>query len=309
MFSPPGRSDGRSSVPSAGIAHARQLTARWGHSHGCPVTVFTLPQRSGIMNPMRSVAVVVSFCGLGWADAAADDSKLGKEGIEVVSKGWQPGKNKLCCGYPLSEPGGFRYTYYWMADQHRHQDTARWQQLPARVLDFQGVGVDNGLVDIYTAERLYLATVIESFANELKMEGSGWLADGRVVNYASRCSLGVGICFEILDPTTHPHGRGAGLRPLVPFRSVAVDPELVAIGETLYAPEFDGLPLPDGSVHDGCLRADDTGGAIRNRLVDVFVVELENFMWVNRHMWHDRYFTPHIEDPRCDYLADQVVDP
>lgn len=238
------------------------------------------------------------------AMASGDDSKRSKDPPGPAAKGWHSGKNKLCCGYPLSEERGFKFTFYWMADEHRHSDTRRWLKLPPRSLDIQGVGVDNGLVDIYTRRGLYLATVIESFANELKMEGSGWLADGRVLNYDGRCRYGVGTCFELLDPATHPFGRGAGRRPLVPFRSVAVDRRLIAIGETLYMPELDGLPLPDGSVHDGCLRADDTGGAIKRRLIDFYVLELENFIWVNEHMWGDRYFTPHVEDPRCEFLRD-----
>lgn len=235
-------------------------------------------------------------------EAHADVSKLDKEGVQASPRGYARGVNKLCCGYPLSEERGFKYTFYWMADENRHDDTSRWQALPDRVLDFQGVGLANGHQDVYTQEGFFLGTFTESFVEELKMEGSGWLADGRVVNYAGRCRFGVGTCFEVMDTKRYPYGRGAHRRPLVPWRSVAVDRLLIPIGETLYVPEFDGLPLPDGSVHDGCLRADDTGSAIRRRLIDFFVVELDNFMWVNQHMWFDRYFTPHIEDPRCDYL-------
>lgn len=236
--------------------------------------------------------------------AGAEPSKLDARHVQASERAWPRGTSKLCCGYPLSEEGGFKYTYYWMADQNRHDDTARWADLPDRVLDHQGVGEANRDTDIYTWDGLLLGTFIESFVDELRMEGSGWLADGRVVNYAGRCLYGVGTCFEVLDPERYPYGRGAHTRPLVPFRSVAVDRELIPIGETLYVPEFDGLPLPDGGVHDGCLRADDTGSAIKRRLIDIFVVELENFMWVNRHMDYNRYFTPHIEAPRCDYLRD-----
>ena len=252
------------------------------------------------------VGVVLVVIAMSIAPAWADDSKLDKEGIDSAArKGWR-GKMKLCCGYPLAEVQGFKYTFYWMADQQRHDDTDRWKTIPDFVLDRQAVGSANDYVDIYTRDGFLLGTFIESFVKELRMEGSGWLSDGRVINYAGRCRYGVGTCFETLDKDTHPYGRGAHRRPLVPFRSIAVDRRLIRIGETIYAPELDGLPLPNGMVHDGCLRADDTGGAIRRRLVDFFVVEMENFMWVNDKMWFDRYFTPHIEDPRCDYLHDPV---
>jgi 3D (Asp-Asp-Asp) domain-containing protein len=250
------------------------------------------------------VLIVLIVC-VGSSDARADVSKLGKEQVEPGARGFARGVNKLCCGYPLSEERGFKYTFYWMADQSRHDDATRWQTLPDDVLDFQGVGLLRGHEDVYTREGFLLGSFARSFVKELKMEGSGWLADGRVVNYAGRCRYGVGTCFEVMNPETHPFGRGAHRRPLVPFRSVAVDRRLIPIGDTLYVPEFDGMPLPDGGFHDGCLRADDTGGAIKKRLIDFFVADMENFMWVNQHMWFDRYFTPHIEDPRCDYLRDE----
>lgn len=240
------------------------------------------------------------------SDSSGEHSKLGKDGLISEVRSFPEGKNKQCCGYPLSEERGFRYTFYWMAEQDRHDDASRWPALPDRVLDFQKIGIERQQLDIYTIEGWYIGTFVESFVRELKMEGSGWLSDGRVINYNGRCRHGVGTCFEELDPDTHPYGRGAHRRPLVPFRSVAVDRRLVPIGETLYVPEFDGMPLPDGSVHDGCLRADDTGGAIKHRLIDFFVAEMKNFMWVNDQMWFDRYFTPHIEAPRCEYLRDRT---
>jgi 3D (Asp-Asp-Asp) domain-containing protein len=134
------------------------------------------------------------------------------------------------------------------------------------------------------------------------MEGSGLLADGRVINYAGRCRYGVGTCFEQLDTRTHPFGRGAGKRPLVPFKSVAVDPKLIPIGEPLYLPELDGVLMPDGSIHDGCVRADDTGGGIKKRKMDFFVVSHDNFRFLLTELWGVIWITPHIETPRCEYL-------
>src|SRR5439155_26635155 len=140
-----------------------------------------------------------------------------------------------------------------------------------------------------------------SFAWNLELEGSGMLMDDRVVNYTGPCRFGYtqkknrdreiwisrqmkqwmpATCFEQLDVKEYPFGRGAGYRPLIPFKSVAVDPTVVKIGEPLYIPEFDGLPLPDGSIHDGCVRADDTGGGIKKRKMDFFVVTRGNFRFL-----------------------------
>ena len=215
--------------------------------------------------------------------ARADTSKLAKEAITVSDRGSAQAKQKLCCGYPLTEELGFRLTYYWMASQD-------WWPY------------DHDEVDLYTKEGYFLGSFPGRYVKALRTEGSGWLSDGRVVNYSGRCRYGVGTCFETLDGETHPYGRGAKRWPLVPFKSIAVDRRLVALGETLYIPEFDGLVMPDGSIHDGCVRADDTGGAIKKRLVDFFVVERPNFKWMDDVLWRLRRFTPHIEDPRCDYL-------
>jgi 3D (Asp-Asp-Asp) domain-containing protein len=88
----------------------------------------------------------------------------------------------------------------------------------------------------------------------------------------------------------------------VPFKSVAVDPRIVKLGEVLYLPEFDGLPMPDGSIHDGCVRADDTGGGIKVHKLDFFVVSYGNFRTLLQEVWGVNWVTPHLEAPRCQYL-------
>ncbi len=230
------------------------------------------------------LAIAAWLCALA-RPASADPGKLAKEGLRTDGKALDRGKRKLCCGYPLSGELGFKITFYWMAEERDH-------------------ALEDDDTDIYTADGWFLGSFPRAFVDELKMEGSAWLVDGRVINYAGRCRLGVGTCFETLDRRRFPYGRGNGQRPLAPFQSIAVDRRLVAIGETLYLPEFDGMPLPGGGIHDGCVRADDTGGAIKHRLFDFFVVQLPNFRWVRDHLWGLRYATPSIEDPRCDYLRD-----
>jgi 3D (Asp-Asp-Asp) domain-containing protein len=230
-------------------------------------------------------ALLAIIAAVSAGPAAAEESKLEKERIEVSDKGPARGKHKLCCGYPLTEELGFALRFYWLAEQENHDG-------------------EYDEVDIYTRDGFFFGVFPAHFIDALKMEGSGVLDDGRVVNYHGRCSYGQGTCFEELDQNDFPYGRGAGARALVPFKSVAVDPSIIPIGETIYIPELDGLLLPDGSIHDGCVRADDTGGAIKRRKMDFFVISQKNFRYLNSELHGDSWITPQIEHPRCDYLRD-----
>ena len=233
--------------------------------------------------------------------AYADDSKLAKEDVPLQNTVSLRGKNKLCCGYPLAEELGFALRFYWLSleqdyDALQNGDTPKSGGV-AKV-------PQQSFVELYTPEGYYFGRVPERFAWSLRLEGSGLMNDGRVINYTGKCPFGYGTCFEQLDIAEHPFGRGAGYRPLVPFKSVAVDPRLVPIGEPIYIPEFDGLVLPDGSIHDGCVRADDTGGGIKKRKMDFFVVTYGNFRFLLDELQSVTWITPHIEAPRCEYMRD-----
>ncbi|MFN4288667.1 MAG: 3D domain-containing protein [Brevundimonas sp.] len=56
----------------------------------------------------------------------------------------------------------------------------------------------------------------------------------------------------------------------VAYRTVAIDPRVVPRRTVLFIHETVGLPLPDGSVHDGYWYASDTGGAIRGNKIDLY---------------------------------------
>ena len=248
----------------------------------------------------RAVAALAVLGGLA-ALAAADTSKLGKEDVAIQPRAVMRGKNKLCCGYPLVDDQQWALRFYWLSleadyDEVVSANTPRGGacRVPA-----------NRWVELYTTDGLFFGRVRERYACSLKLEGSGLLRDDRVVNYTGPCKFGYGTCFEQLDVTDFPFGRGAGLRPLVPFKSVAVDPRVVRLGEPLYIPEFDGLALPDGSIHDGCVRADDTGGGIKGKKLDFFVVTYGNFRGLLDELLGVTWITPHVEAPRCDYLRDR----
>jgi 3D (Asp-Asp-Asp) domain-containing protein len=218
-----------------------------------------------------------------------DDSSKADEGVSPKLE--LRIKRKEGWGYPLADRAGFKMTFYWLA----------WESEYAN---------EPYLVDIYTRHGFLLGRFPRTFVYELKLEGSGMLRDGRAINYDGRCPYGIGFCFQTLDPAEHPLGKGGQGRPLEPFRSVAVDPRFVPLGTPLYLPELVGLRLPDGSRHDGCVRADDTGGNIRRRELDFFVESYATYKFLDDQFWGNNHVTPFVEEPRCAYLRhyDPVVD-
>jgi 3D (Asp-Asp-Asp) domain-containing protein len=209
-----------------------------------------------------------------------DDSKAAERPYEKLDLRT---KFKGCCGYPLGERGTFKMTFYWLAFESDYANE------PARV-------------DIYTRHGFVIGRFPQTFVFEFKLEGSAVLRDGRVLNYDGRCPYGIGFCFQTLDPVEHPMGKGGQGRALSPYRSVAVDPRFVPLGTPLYLPELAGMILPDGSRHDGCVRADDTGGNIRRRELDFFVESYANYKFLDDQLAGDNHVTPYVEEARCAYL-------
>ncbi len=192
-------------------------------------------------------------------------------------------KIKECCGYPIAAKDGFRLSFYWLAYES----------------DYANEKYDTSIYDRWG---IWIGRFPSAFVYELKLEGTGVLRDGRLLNYAGECKYGIGTCFDTLEPEAHPLGRGVQSRALEPFRSVAVDPRLIPIGSPLYLPEIVGLVLPDGTRHDGCLRADDQGGAIKGGKIDFFVESYPNFKYLADQLWWHLKATPHLDEPRCEYL-------
>jgi 3D (Asp-Asp-Asp) domain-containing protein len=131
-----------------------------------------------------------------------------------------------------------------------------------------------------------LATVPSAFADSLVIEGTGRLADGRMLNYAGSCPCSFSPCFTVLD-AQHPWGTGANGRALVPFRSVAVDPAVLTIGRHYWVKELQGVTMPGaegGYVHDGCVSADDTGGHIVGMHIDFFAALRQNYLTLDNQL-------------------------
>ena len=159
-----------------------------------------------------------------------------------------------------------------------------------------------------------IARVGEAFARALCVEGSGRLADGRVLNTAGRCPCalpcanGARVCWNELARDRYPWGLGNRDNALEPFVSWATDPAVIPSRTVVYAPEWDGVAIPrvgelGGFTHDGCFRADDVGGAIDGDHVDIFVGTAA--MWRALEGVRPTRSRQHFVagDPRCAHLS------
>jgi 3D (Asp-Asp-Asp) domain-containing protein len=165
---------------------------------------------------------------------------------------------------PDRKLGSFKLSYYWMPSEESGRRS----------------------VSLYTKSCKRIAKVSRPFSKKLQLEGGGKLLDGRVLIYAGKCSCSGTPCYKVAHQS-HEWGTGVQDRPLSPFRSVAVDPSRVSIGTVMYVPELDGLTMPGhdpygGFIHDGCVVADDRGGGIRGRQIDLFAAKQIHYSALNR---------------------------
>lgn len=136
---------------------------------------------------------------------------------------------------------------------------------------------------VYRTDGSVIAMARAAFFQDLCVEGSGRLADGRVINVAGACGYGVPCnpthsgpsCYHTVDMARFPWGVGSHGNPLVPLRSLATYPSQIPYGSYVYLPEWRGVEIPrigdlGGFTHDGCFKADDVGGWIGSGHIDIF---------------------------------------
>ena len=158
---------------------------------------------------MRTAVVITTL--LASTVARSDNSKLAKEEVPLQPTVALRGKDKTCCGYPLVDELQWALRFYWLAFENDYDDV----QLPNPTQPKSGAasakgGVSNvsptTFVELYTPEGYYFGRVPERYAWSLRLEGSGIMRDGRVINYTGKCPYGYGTCFEQLDIAEHPFG-------------------------------------------------------------------------------------------------------
>lgn len=165
-------------------------------------------------------------------------------------------------------------------------------------------------VRLYDANCRVIAQVKKDFHDALCVQGSGALNNGTPVSFAKRgCSCAAvcprteqKICYDTLDKVRFPWGRGATGQPVTPLLTVAVDSEEIALGTSLYIPEYEGLPRDlDGSTfHDGCFIAQDRGLKVKGKHVDVFTGEPSLTRLWNKLVPSNRGVTVIIGAPKCE---------
>jgi 3D (Asp-Asp-Asp) domain-containing protein len=222
--------------------------------------------RRPVVLASAALAVVLAIAGGTWMalrerTALLPAGDLLREQARAIARLLPPAR-------PVTGPelGSFQLTYYWLASETRP---------------------DGEQIELQTKQCKTIARVSEAFAKNIRMEGSGVLGDGRVITLAGGCECGA-PCYRLAD-RSHRFGTGASARPLSPFRSVAVDPRLVRLGSMLYIPELDGMVMPGpapwgGFVHDGCVMADDRGGGIKGRQLDLFTVKRAHYTSLSRRL-------------------------
>jgi 3D (Asp-Asp-Asp) domain-containing protein len=195
---------------------------------------------------------------------------------------------ELPASVPGRRLGTFRNTYYNFPREN----------------DYEGRNVS-----LFDARCRALAQVPEPFHDAVCMQGSGLLADGRAVSFARRdchCARrcprsGQHICFEALDQSDYPWGRGATGRAIVPLLTVAVDSRVIPLGTPLYIPEYEGLPrdAAHSSEHDGCFVAQDRGFKVRGEHVDIFTGDTSITELWNRLVPSNTGVTVIVDNPAC----------
>lgn len=121
--------------------------------------------------------------------------------------------------------------------------------------------------ELKTDDGKTIAKVSSTTYDKFQMEGTGLLANGVMVNLASSKDT-----FMQVDRGSNPYGLGSETDvSLVPWVSVASND--IPLGTKLYLEELDGVKLPDGKTHNGCVRVDDEGWSFDDCQIDFFVLQ------------------------------------
>ncbi|CDW79688.1 3d domain protein [Stylonychia lemnae] len=173
-----------------------------------------------------------------------------------------------------------KWTYYWICFES----------------DESGSGPKN--TQLKTCSGKTIATVTRHYAERVRMEGTGKLNDGKVINLGD-CDCGDGFeCFVQIDENKYPWGIGSNDNPIYPYTSVASND--VKVGTHLLVHQIQGVELPGtgGQKHNGCVSVDDKGWSFGSNHLDFFVAkekyynELDNILKITSIDYEESDCTP-----------------
>lgn len=121
-----------------------------------------------------------------------------------------------------------------------------------------------------------IAKVAKTTYDKFQMEGTGLLKSGTMVNLGS----GGKSVFMKVDRKKAPYGLGSNSKALVPWVSVAAND--IALGTTLYIKDLDGISLPNGKKHNGCVRVDDRSWSMGGCQIDFFLLQFSSYQQFNK---------------------------
>jgi 3D (Asp-Asp-Asp) domain-containing protein len=193
--------------------------------------------------------------------------------------------------------GSFRNTYYDFPSEAEHKGAS---------------------VPLKDSRCKTIAEVPRGFFEAVCVQGSGTLTRGSTVSFAKRdCECAETcprtqqkICFDELDKTRFPWGRGATGNAITPLLTVAVDSDVIPLNTPIYIPEYEGLPrdADQSSTHDGCFIAQDRGMKIKGKHVDIFTGhETLTKLW-NRLLPSNKGVTVVLDSPRCARANVEMAD-
>ncbi|KAI8882171.1 hypothetical protein K501DRAFT_295389 [Backusella circina FSU 941] len=150
----------------------------------------------------------------------------------------------LVSSAPLSEKralschSGAKFTQYWIPKEG-DQDMAN----NGKSVTLSGSKTE----PLITSSGATIALVSKTTYKKFEMEGTGLLSSGVMVNLGSNKNV-----FIKVDRSS-------------------------TLGTVLYIEELDGLSLPNGRTHNGCVRVDDAGWGLDRCQIDFFVLQFSAY--------------------------------
>ena len=177
-----------------------------------------------------------------------------------------------------------KLTYYWTASPDLANLT---------------VSDTNPLVEIKDLNGGVIVQEPKDLVKKISMEGSGFLQDGRLINLANDKGY-PNSRFFIVDQSKYPWGMDSRGKALGELKTIAVDPNLVALGTNVYIPAFDGLRLQNNTIHNGCFIAGDTSYSFSGAHIDIFTGKESNYQYIDNKLNEVEVISIQVGGSKCN---------